>query len=93
MIRGARSFMTQDPLGIFIPCAALALTIFAINLFCDRLRDALDPKGNMLPKRRSALSFSGQKMAKGFLSDGMVASAQGLELGAKSAKRRLYSAH
>jgi peptide/nickel transport system permease protein len=45
MIRGARQFMSQDPLGIIIPCAALVLTIYAINFFCDRLRDALDPKG------------------------------------------------
>ncbi len=45
MIRGARQFMNQDPLGIMIPCAALVLTIFAINFFCDRLRDTLDPKG------------------------------------------------
>lgn len=44
MIRGARQFMSQDPLGIIIPCAALVLTIYAINFFCDRLRDALDPK-------------------------------------------------
>lgn len=45
MIRGARQFMNQDPLGIMIPCAALVLTIYAINFFCDRLRDTLDPKG------------------------------------------------
>lgn len=45
MIRGARQFMAQDPLGIMIPCAALVLTIYAINFFCDRLRDTLDPKG------------------------------------------------
>jgi len=45
MIRGARSFMTQDPLGIFIPCCALTITIFSINFFCDRLRDVLDPRG------------------------------------------------
>ncbi len=45
MIRGARGFMEQDPLGIFVPCAALCLTIYAINFFCDRLRDVLDPKG------------------------------------------------
>lgn len=45
MIRGARGFMEQDPLGIFIPCIALTITILAINLFCDRLRDTLDPKG------------------------------------------------
>ncbi|MCJ8139039.1 dipeptide/oligopeptide/nickel ABC transporter permease/ATP-binding protein [Falsirhodobacter halotolerans] len=46
MIRGARQFMNQDPLGIIIPCVALTLTIYAINFFCDRLRDTLDPKGN-----------------------------------------------
>ena len=45
MIRGARGFMEQDPPGIFVPCAALCLTIYAINFFCDRLRDELDPKG------------------------------------------------
>ncbi|WP_054006199.1 dipeptide/oligopeptide/nickel ABC transporter permease/ATP-binding protein [Cypionkella psychrotolerans] len=45
MIRGARQFMSQDPLGILIPCVALTLTIYAINFFCDRLRDTLDPKG------------------------------------------------
>ncbi len=45
MIRGARSFMSQDPLGILVPCVALTLTIYAINFFCDRLRDTLDPKG------------------------------------------------
>ncbi|MDR7124549.1 dipeptide/oligopeptide/nickel ABC transporter permease/ATP-binding protein [Pseudotabrizicola sp. 4114] len=45
MIRGARQFMNQDPLGILIPCVALTLTIYAINFFCDRLRDTLDPKG------------------------------------------------
>ncbi|MGV8937344.1 MAG: dipeptide/oligopeptide/nickel ABC transporter permease/ATP-binding protein [Allorhizobium sp.] len=45
MIRGARQFMSQDPIGIIIPCAALVLTIYAINFFCDRLRDTLDPKG------------------------------------------------
>jgi len=51
MIRGARSFMTQDPLGIFIPCCALTITIFSINFFCDRLRDVLDPRGVVNVKR------------------------------------------
>ncbi|MCR8725633.1 dipeptide/oligopeptide/nickel ABC transporter permease/ATP-binding protein [Frigidibacter sp. ROC022] len=44
MIRGARAFMNQDPTGILVPCAALTLTIWSINFFCDRLRDTLDPK-------------------------------------------------
>jgi len=45
MIRGARAYMEQDPLGIIIPCAAISLTIWSVNLLTDRLRDVLDPKG------------------------------------------------
>jgi len=59
MIRGARGFMTQDPLGIFIPCCALTLTIFSINLFCDRLRDVLDPRGITKRKKSHHTSLEG----------------------------------
>ena len=45
MIRGARAYMEQDPLGIIIPCAAISLAIWGVNLLTDRLRDVLDPKG------------------------------------------------
>jgi peptide/nickel transport system permease protein len=45
MIRGARAYMEQDPLGIIIPCVAISLTIWGVNLLTDRLRDVLDPKG------------------------------------------------
>jgi len=46
MIRGARTFMTQSPMTLFYPCAALVGTIFVINQLCDALRDVLDPKGS-----------------------------------------------
>ncbi|ONG54439.1 peptide ABC transporter permease [Pseudoroseomonas deserti] len=44
MIRGARATMEQAPLLLFWPCLALAGTVLVLNLFCDRLRDALDPR-------------------------------------------------
>jgi peptide/nickel transport system permease protein len=45
MIRGARSTMAQAPLMLLWPCAALTLTILAMNLLCDALRDVFDPRG------------------------------------------------
>jgi len=44
MIRGARSTMEQTPWLLLWPCLALTGTIVALNLLCDRLRDALDPR-------------------------------------------------
>jgi peptide/nickel transport system permease protein len=44
MIRGARSTMEQAPWLLLWPCLALAGTILAFNLLCDRLRDMLDPR-------------------------------------------------
>ena len=44
MIRGARATMEQAPLLLLWPCLALTLTILAINLLCDALRDWLDPR-------------------------------------------------
>jgi peptide/nickel transport system permease protein len=44
MIRGARTTMEQAPLLLLWPCAALTLTILAMNLLCDGLRDAVDPR-------------------------------------------------
>ncbi|MDX3809638.1 ABC transporter permease [Bosea thiooxidans] len=44
MIRGARSTMEQAPLLLLWPCAVLTLTILAMNLLCDALRDILDPR-------------------------------------------------
>jgi peptide/nickel transport system permease protein len=45
MIRSARGFMTENPLGLVWPCLALILTILLINQLCDALRDVFDPKG------------------------------------------------
>jgi peptide/nickel transport system permease protein len=44
MIRGARTTIEQAPLLLVWPCAALTLTILAMNLLCDALRDAVDPR-------------------------------------------------
>lgn len=44
MIRGARATMEHAPMLLVWPCAALTFTILAINLLCDGLRDAVDPR-------------------------------------------------
>ena len=44
MIRGARATMEQAPLLLLWPCVALTLTILAINMLCDALRDWFDPR-------------------------------------------------
>ncbi|MFT8243479.1 dipeptide/oligopeptide/nickel ABC transporter permease/ATP-binding protein [Roseomonas sp. BN140053] len=44
MIRGARTTMDQAPLLLLWPCLALCLTILAMNLLCDALRDWVDPR-------------------------------------------------
>jgi peptide/nickel transport system permease protein len=43
MIGAARATMNQAPLLLLWPCAALTLTILAMNALCDALRDAIDP--------------------------------------------------
>ena len=43
MIGSARATMNQAPLLLLWPCAALSLTILAMNALCDALRDAVDP--------------------------------------------------
>jgi peptide/nickel transport system permease protein len=47
MIRGARGAMAQAPMLLVWPCLALTLMILAFNAFCDRLRDVLDPRGEV----------------------------------------------
>jgi peptide/nickel transport system permease protein len=54
MIRGGRTTMAQAPLLLLWPCLALTLTILAMNLLCDALRDAVDPRG-AAPRRRRAI--------------------------------------
>ncbi|WP_236762452.1 dipeptide/oligopeptide/nickel ABC transporter permease/ATP-binding protein (plasmid) [Agrobacterium tumefaciens] len=80
MIRGARGFMEQDPLGIFIPCLALTITILAINLFCDRLRDVLDPKGLAKGRRRKKHKVADVKDLVVGSSSGVVAAVGDLKL-------------
>jgi peptide/nickel transport system permease protein len=43
MIGAARATMSQAPLLLLWPCAALSITILAMNALCDALRDAVDP--------------------------------------------------
>ncbi|RYJ02759.1 MAG: dipeptide/oligopeptide/nickel ABC transporter permease/ATP-binding protein, partial [Acetobacteraceae bacterium] len=51
MIRGARATMAQAPAMLLWPCLALTGTILAMNLLCDALRDAVDPR-TPAPRRR-----------------------------------------
>lgn len=44
MLSQAGNYFTVDPTYLFIPGAALFLSVLAFNLFGDGLRDALDPK-------------------------------------------------
>lgn len=54
MIRSARPFMGQNPLGLIWPCLALIMTVWSVNRLCDQLRDILDPRGavKLLPVPR-----------------------------------------
>ena len=51
MIGAARATMTQAPLLLLWPCAALSLTILAMNALCDALRDAVDPHARPVAPR------------------------------------------
>ncbi len=54
MIRGARTTMEQAPTLLLWPCLALTLTILAMNLLCDAVRDSVDKRGGArLPKLRA----------------------------------------
>ena len=55
MIGSARATMNQAPLLLLWPCAALSLTILAMNSLCDALRDAVDPHAGPRFQRRSAI--------------------------------------
>ncbi len=44
MLSSARSFMRDYPYMVIAPGLAIMLTVLALNLFGDGLRDALDPK-------------------------------------------------
>jgi dipeptide transport system permease protein len=44
MLAGAREFMTRAPWVVTLPGLCILITVLAINLIGDGLRDALDPK-------------------------------------------------
>jgi ABC-type dipeptide/oligopeptide/nickel transport system permease subunit len=44
MLNEARGFMQRAPWMAIFPGFAIALTVFALNVFGDGLRDALDPR-------------------------------------------------
>ncbi len=44
MLSGSRQFIRSSPHMVFFPGLAIAITILALNLMGDGLRDALDPK-------------------------------------------------
>ena len=44
MLSAGRGFILQYPHMLIFPGLALAITVLAINLFGDGLRDAIDPK-------------------------------------------------
>jgi peptide/nickel transport system permease protein len=50
MIGAARATMVQAPLLLLWPCLALVFTILAMNLLCDAVRDAMEPRA--APPRR-----------------------------------------
>ena len=55
MIRGARATMEQAPLLLLWPCIVLSLTILAMNLLCDALRDLADPRARAAGARLRAV--------------------------------------
>ncbi len=55
MIGAARATMNQAPLLLLWPCAALTLTILAMNALCDALRDAVDPHAAPALRRRPVI--------------------------------------
>ena len=44
MLSEAKSFMRNDPNLVIIPGIAIVLSVMALNLIGDGLRDALDPR-------------------------------------------------
>lgn len=43
MLQDAQTYLIQDPLVLFIPCAVISLAITSFNLLGDGIRDVLDP--------------------------------------------------
>ena len=45
MLFDAKPYLERQPLEMFVPGCAIALTVLGFNLLGDGLRDALDPHG------------------------------------------------
>ena len=43
MLQDAQTYLIQDPLVLFVPCAVISLAIMSFNLLGDGIRDVLDP--------------------------------------------------
>lgn len=43
MLQDAQTYLIQDPLVLFVPCAIISLAITSFNLLGDGIRDVLDP--------------------------------------------------
>jgi peptide/nickel transport system permease protein len=44
MLSGARNFLRDHPHEVIFPGIAIAVTVLALNMMGDGLRDAMDPK-------------------------------------------------
>ncbi|WP_377805753.1 dipeptide/oligopeptide/nickel ABC transporter permease/ATP-binding protein [Azospirillum sp. A29] len=64
MIRGARSYLALNPLGLFWPCLALVATMFTVYSLCDAIRDAFDPRTARAGRTIRFRAVAGGKMAE-----------------------------
>jgi peptide/nickel transport system permease protein len=58
MLNRAFQFVSRSSIGIYVPGAAIALTVLAINSLGDAMRDALDPTMAARTSRRSIVRRS-----------------------------------
>lgn len=58
MIGSARATMSQAPMLLVWPCIALTITILAMNMLCDGLRDVFDPHPDPQPAWQRAFGLS-----------------------------------
>jgi peptide/nickel transport system permease protein len=56
MLNGGLDLLTSAPMLTYLPGAMILLTVLAVNVFGDGLRDALDPKSRVRLEAHSGLS-------------------------------------
>ncbi|CVI64240.1 ABC transporter, ATP-binding protein; putative dipeptide/oligopeptide/nickel transporter (modular protein) [Agrobacterium deltaense NCPPB 1641] len=80
MIRGARSYLELNPMGLVWPCLALVVTIFIVNALCDAIRDVFDPRTTKLKPfpDKVATESSSSKYAAELLPSDVQLSVDGL---------------